>query len=160
MINKKLLIKTLTERIRLDLELALTAAKNTYADATHEDNKAENKYDTRSLEASYLAGAQAERAVDIRLTLELFENIALRDFDSTGKIALTALVEVELQGKSQHVLLMPRGGGMSVSFADHIIQVITPESPLGRALIGRETGEAVEIQAGDGRREYEIISVS
>lgn len=34
--------------------------------ATHEDTKAENKYDTHGLEASYLARAQSERVLDLK----------------------------------------------------------------------------------------------
>ena len=160
MSGKTELLDTLKKQIRHDLELALAAARNTYDVATHEDNKAENKYDTRGLEASYLAGAQAKRAADIKLTLESFENLQMRDFGTGVKIALTALVEVQHQDKSQLVLLMPRGGGLSVLHGSQNIQVITPESPLGRALIGREAGDSIEVRAGNQLKEYEITSVS
>lgn len=160
MINKQHLLAALKEQVRQDLESALTAARNTYDVATHEDNKAENKYDTRGLEASYLAGAQAKRAADIRATLESLENIQMRDFGTDSKIALTALVEVQHQDKSQLVVLMPKGGGMTVAHDGYNIQVITPESPLGRALIGRESGDSVEITAGSQRKEYDITSVN
>lgn len=158
--NKADLLNSLKQQIRDDLELALTAARNTYDVATHEDNKAENKYDTRGLEASYLAGAQAKRAADIRLTLESFENLQLRDFGSGAKIALTALVEIQHEEKSQLLLLMPRGGGLSTMSDGQSVQVITPESPMGRALIGREAGDWIELRTGSQLKEYEVISVS
>ncbi|MCC2679989.1 MAG: hypothetical protein K0R29_2565, partial [Pseudobdellovibrio sp.] len=50
--KKALLFQALTAELTKNLELALTAAQATYDIATHEDNKAENKYDTRGLEAS------------------------------------------------------------------------------------------------------------
>lgn len=158
MINKTELLQQLKEKTRTDLELALAAARNTYDVATHEDNKAENKYDTRGLEASYLAGAQAQRAADIKLTLGLLESIQLRSFDENSKIALTALIEIQYQEKPQWVFLLPKGGGLSVTIDGHHVQVITPESPLGKVLIGREYGDIVELTAGSSKKEYEISS--
>lgn len=159
MLDKSQLLQSLKEKTRQDLESALTAARNTYDVATHEDNKAENKYDTRGLEASYLAGAQAKRAADIKLTLGILETIQLRDFPEPSKIALTALVEIQHQDKSQYVFILPRGGGLSVSLEGQTVQVITPESPLGKALIGRECGDAIEVRMGDATKEYEINQV-
>ena len=72
--NKKKLISYLAEKIAQELTAITEAAKNTYDVATHEDNKPENKYDTRGLEASYLAGAQAKRVVDMKEVLAIFEN--------------------------------------------------------------------------------------
>lgn len=37
---------------------------------------------------------------------------------------------------------------------------ISNESPLGRMLIGRRTGEKVKLATGDGEREYQIVKVS
>ncbi|AGH94608.1 GreA/GreB family elongation factor [Pseudobdellovibrio exovorus] len=160
MLNKSQLLKLLKDKTRQDLESALTAARNTYDVATHEDNKAENKYDTRGLEASYLAGAQAKRAADIKLTLDMFENLQLREFKEDSKIALTALIEIQHQDKSQLVFLLPRGGGLSVQIEGQGVQVITPESPLGKALIGRECGDVVEVPTGAILKEYEINQLS
>jgi transcription elongation GreA/GreB family factor len=38
--------------------------------------------------------------------------------------------------------------------------VITPPSPVGRALLGRLAGEVVEVRAEGGVREYEIVAVT
>ena len=44
--NKNEILQSLIKEISLQLQSALTAAQNTYNDATHEDNKAENKYES------------------------------------------------------------------------------------------------------------------
>ena len=158
--DKKKLILQLIELTKQNLLAAHAAAQNTYEIATNPESKAENKYDTRGLEASYLAGAQAERVADIKATLASYENVNIKYFNSESKIALTALVEISNSDKTTLVLLMPKGGGQTIQFDNQHIQVITPESPLGKNLIGKEVGDSVLVSAGDKKREYEIISLS
>lgn len=153
--DKKKIFEILRAEIKKNLELAQQAAQNTYEAATHEDAKAENKYDTRGLEASYLAGAQAERVNDLRETLNIVSSIPIKDFSNQDKIALTALVELSSQDKESLVLLLPRGGGQGISFEGRTIQVITPASPLGKAILGRESGDVVEVNY----KPFEIIEV-
>ncbi len=38
--------------------------------------------------------------------------------------------------------------------------VISPTSPMGKALIGKEEGDSVEVKTPDGIREYEILSLN
>jgi len=158
-VNKKALIQYITRQISDELTAITQAAKNTYDIATHEDNKPENKYDTRGLEASYLAGAQAKRVNDMKDVLAIFENLPIKDFSNLSKIERTALVEVSHNDKVSFVLIMPKGGGQSVTFEGQPVQVITGESPLGQALLGRKAGDAVEVQTGALLREYEILSI-
>ena len=158
--NKKSIINRLTKQIAEELAAITAAAKATYDIATNEDNKPENKYDTRSLEASYLAGAQAERVADMKEVHAIFENLPLKEFNENSKISSTALVELNQNEKITFVLIMPKGGGQTCKFEGQQIQVITAESPLGKALIGKCCGDFIDLETGSTRREYEIISVS
>ncbi len=153
--DKKLIFEQLKNELENGLELALKAAQNTYEMATHEDNKAENKYDTRGLEASYLAGAQAERVRDLRDTLGSILNLQIKSFSTENKIALSALIKISSNEKSIWVLLLPKGGGQSFRHQDILIQVITPESPLGQSLVGKEIGDIVQVH----NKVYEIEEI-
>ena len=157
--NKKNLIEHFKKQIAEELIAITAAAKNTYDIATHEENKPENEYDTRGLEASYLAGAQAQRVTEMKDVLAVFENYKIKDFTKQDIIGATALVEVDLEGKISYVLIMPKGGGQATQFEGHHIQVITPESPLGYALIGKHVGDIADVDMGSKTREYEIISI-
>ena len=154
-VNKTKVIEALQKEILKNLELALAAAQNTYDIATHEDSKAENKYDTRGLEASYLAGAQALRVSDLRDTLALIANFNAKVFSDSDKLALGALVELRSGFKQLWVLLMPKGGGQSAVCDSHPVQIVTPESPLGLQLIGKEVGDEFKIS----NRDYEVTAV-
>jgi transcription elongation GreA/GreB family factor len=154
-VNKKSVLEALQKEIHRNLELALAAAQNTYDIATHEDSKAENKYDTRGLEASYLAGAQALRVADLRDTLALVANFNAKDFSDSDKLALGALVELHSGNKKIWVLLLQKGGGQSAVIDSKQVQIVTPESPLGLQLIGKEVGDEFKIS----NRDYEITAV-
>ena len=156
--------KKLIEQIRLKLEterLALIeAAKATYEAATHEESKPENEYDTRGLEASYLAGAQAKRVGDIEEMISICRNLEVKKFDSKAPISSSALVEVEYNGKKSFVFLMPKGGGVLIPFEGKNIQVIAPNSPLGTSLLGLKVGDTAIVETNDENvKEYEILSV-
>lgn len=153
-------MQKLIELTKSNLQTAYDAAQSTYDIATNEESKAENKYDTRGLEASYLAGAQAERVADIKSTLASYENLVVRAFTDESKVALTALIEISSNGKNSLVFLMPKGGGQNIEFEKQQIQVITPNSPLGKNLIGKEVGDIFQISAADKLRDYEILKIS
>jgi transcription elongation GreA/GreB family factor len=157
--NKIDLIDHLKNIVKQNLVAAHQAAMNTYDIATHEDNKAENKYDTRGLEASYLAGAQAERVSDIKAILASYEILKIQNFSDDSKVALSALIKMSSNDKEMFVLLMPKGGGQVLNFDGHHIQVITPDSPLGKNLIGKEVGEIIKIGESNKPKEYEILSL-
>src|SRR3954468_23477478 len=133
------------------------AAKDAREAATHEEAKPENDKDTRAIEASYLAGAQANRVRDLSGIVNALEFLPLRAFGPADPIAAAALVEIDVEGKRACYFLAPQGGGLRVTIDGVVVQVITPPSPVGRALLGRVAGEVVEVRTEGGLREYEII---
>src|SRR3954468_2519424 len=97
-IKKSDLMKHIIEALHESLNVLDKAARASHAEATHESSKAENKYDTRGLEAAYLAGGQARQARELLDSIAVYETLAMRDFGPGDPIDLTALVEVESDG--------------------------------------------------------------
>ena len=64
--KKAELIKQIVASLTENLELLQKAARASHEEATHESSRAESKYDTRGLEAAYLAGGQARQALTKR----------------------------------------------------------------------------------------------
>lgn len=157
--NKQKLISAFIVHLEGELMALKAAAQATYVAATEDESKAENQYDTRAIEASYLAGAQAKRAGMIDEILLLFQKTKIKDFGADEPIAETALVEVESQRKKSLIFLMSKGGGFSLHFDGHNIQVVTPHSLVGEALLGLRAGETAEVEIDDRVREYKILSV-
>lgn len=137
-----------------DLERAHQATRE---GATHEEAKPENDKDTRALEQSYLARGQAQRVIELRKAVAETRAMPLRAFGQGDRVALGALVEVE-EGETVHVyFIAPDGGGTRL--ASGSVDVVTPKSPLGRALIAKEVGDSLEIRLAERVRELEIVSI-
>ncbi len=160
MINKQELLLSIVDLLSREAENLVSAAKTAHADATAPESKAENKYDTRGLEASYLAGAQAKMAATSMQNIVSYKALELKEFSDKSRIALTAFIELESEdGSRNFYFLGPKGGGTEVEFNGMKVLLITPSSPLGGKLIGREVGDSVKIELGATKKEYEIISI-
>ena len=158
--EKTLILQAILEKLKADHSLLLQAAQASHAAATDAENIPDNKYETLALEASYIAQGQANRAAEIRRALESYRQLRLLDFGADAPIRLTALVELEDdEGRRQRVFLGPAAGGLKLATAGTELMVITPESPLGRELIGLRCGDAFEFSSGGRVKEYEILSV-
>jgi hypothetical protein len=157
MINKRALLDQIVARLQAELELLTTAALATHAEATDEENKAEDKYDTRGLEASYLAHGQSKAAEETAQALAQFQALALRDFAANEPIGLGALVALDGPGR---YFVGPRAGGTEIKLAGKTVLVITPQSPLGRQLLGRRQGDSVQLDVGGKRSAARIVAVN
>lgn len=157
--DKKALLETIRIQLECDKSVLIEAAKATYEAATHEESKPENEYDTRGLEASYLAGAQAKRISEIEELLVICKHLDLKKFTADDKINSSALVEVEHNSRHNFFFILPKGGGVSVNFQGKTIQIITPNSPLGEALQDLKKGDFAVVENGNVVREYEILNI-
>lgn len=137
----------LLEKIRADLrtrlEVLTRAAVEAHAAATDPGSKAEGKYDTRSLEASYLAAGQARQVEELADALRVFETLALPDFDIEDPIDAGALVEADLGGETVFFLMTPASGGLVVEHEGAEVTLLTPASALYQKLLGLRTGDTL-----------------
>jgi hypothetical protein len=74
--NKTLLLEQIVAVLEAAYESAVEAANQARDTATNGENVAENKYDTLGLEAAYLAHGQSQRAVDLKIEIAAFKNLA------------------------------------------------------------------------------------
>lgn len=156
---KASLVAQICAHVAAELEALDKSAQAAYEGATHEQSKPENKYDTRGLEASYLAGAQRERAAELRVALHTLNAQALKSFAPDAVISLTALVELETGGVRSLCFLMSLGAGYPLILDGRPVMTVTPHAPLGEALVGKIAGDLVSIRTAAGMKEYEIIGV-
>lgn len=136
-----MLIAALITELRLRYDRAIAALSGAREAATGADTKAENKYDTRGLEASYLAAGQAEQADELARALLSVESFEFTDFDLDDPIAVGALVETEQDDELRHYLLAPAGGGIVLETEEGgQVTVLGPASPLAAKLLGKVSG--------------------
>lgn len=157
--NKRILIKKIVAKLTDELGVYFRAAQSSRAEATHEQNKAESKYDTRGLEASYLARGQSKQAAELELAIGEFQKMDARKFAEGEPIALGALVELETSGERSFYLIGPRAGGTEVIQDKKEVLVITPQSPLGAQLMDKKQGDKPQLDLGGRRQPGKIVSV-
>ena len=146
-------------QLEQDKMALLEATKATLEAATHEESKPENEYDTRGLEASYLAGAQSKRVAEIEEAYTVCKNVQIRRFTDKDPIGPTAFLELECDGKKSFIFLMPKVGGITIRQDEKVIQVISGHSPLGQAVTGLKVGGVAVVEKGEITREYEVLAV-
>ena len=141
---KSQLLEHIRAELRTRLERLSRAALEAHAAATDPGSKAEGKYDTRSLEASYLAAGQARQVDELAEAVRIFEALVLPDFGMEDGIDAGALVEVDLAGETSFFLLVPTAGGLIVSHEGREITLLTPASGLYQKLLGLRVGDTLE----------------
>jgi transcription elongation GreA/GreB family factor len=158
--DKFLLQQQVLERLADDLLQAEQAVRAAHETATHEENIAENKYDTLGLEAAYLATGQARRAEAIRHAMANWRKFRPSPYDAGKGIQLGALVcLVDADNQQQQFFLGPDGGSMKLAGGAQPVQVISSEAPLGRAMLGKCEGDEVSMQAAPIRRQFQVLRV-
>ena len=157
--NKRALIEKIVKQLTSDLEGYMRAARAAHAEATHEQSRAENKYDTRSIEASYLARGQSKQAAEIEAAIEAFGKLDGRAFAPGEPADLGALVELEGAGERTIYFIGPKAGGTEVMHQKREVLVITPASPLGEQLMGRKQGESLQMTIAGATNKYLVASV-
>lgn len=154
---KAALKRELLLALRQTLQVLTRAHLDAREGATHEEARPEDDKDTRALEQSYLARGQAARIDALKAgiaELELLPVAALKG----APAGLGALVEAEEDDGPHTFFLAPEGGGTRLR--NGAVQVVTPRSPLGQALVGRRAGEVCEVQLAGKTRELSIVRVS
>lgn len=152
LVNKTALRSAILLQLRQELVTQTNAAVMARDEAISEESRAESKWDTHSQEAAYLAEGQARLAGEIGASIELYSTLPFPDFSATDSIAVGAIVELEPASgaarKRSAYFLGPRAGGIEVTVDGTTLLVLTPQSPLGRQLLGKHVGDTVQ---GPGR---------
>ena len=131
--------------------------------------QARNREDAKSaVEFSRMAGAhkqrreRAKREVD---ALVRFTAAGLPTLRPTARVCLGALVDVcvedEKGSEERTFFVLPVGAGNQLTGpgGDGFVSVVTPESPVGRGLVGTVAGDSFELSTAGVDREWTIVDV-
>ncbi len=155
--DKQRLHALITKALQARYDTAQTAAQQAYETAIHEENVAENKYDTLGLEASYLAEGQSRRMAESLEALKIFENLPVKYFSDDDPISYGAWVGMSesrggQENRSTEVFLSPVAGGLTVDFEERKVMLVTGLAPLGQALLGAYLEDEIQL----GEQQYVI----
>ena len=149
--DKTFLVRQLGEKLRAAVQSSHAAAEEARADARSGAARAVN-----------MAKGQGLRSVAAREALDALDGFHARPLGRGEPIGLGAVVEVEgeLGGKTLFIAPVCGGEELSGPDGDGIFQVVTPVSPLGRALLGKRTGAQVEVMVAGEPVEWTVTYVA
>lgn len=131
------------------LEAELTrqthAALDSREESISEESRAENKYDTHAQEAAYLAEGQARLVAELATALAAWRALVL-PAAGHARVQVGSVVTLTTGSGSEVVFLGPANGGLTFPSPDapgQEVTVITPISPLGRALLEHTVGDSL-----------------
>ncbi|MEI7851317.1 MAG: hypothetical protein WCH86_05750 [Kiritimatiellales bacterium] len=149
--NKTALLRAIIAELEADLRRQQAANKQASAGATDGEARAETKWDTCGLESSYLARGHALQFKALAVALEELKTFMIPVYDGQP-IGVGALVEAELDKEKMLCFLLPCAGGIELDFEGRLVSVITPESPIGAALLDKKKGDKFSFRAGSSGR--------
>ena len=160
MIEKSEIVASILQQLREEIRVLEDARSMANEEAMPSDDIAESQRENRALENQYLVDGQGKVAQEHRDAILAYEALVPRAFAEHEAAALGALVEVEMGGERTWYFLGPRAGGLDVHVNGATVCVLTPQSPLGRRLIGRNIGDSIVVEEGAGSRIARILALS
>ncbi|HPH69240.1 MAG TPA: GreA/GreB family elongation factor [Kofleriaceae bacterium] len=163
--NKDFLVEQLRSQLEGIARAALAASEAVAHEAKEGATPDEKREDARAAhQASSMGQAQdlrARRALGQADGLLHFRPTAL---PPTAAAGLGAIVEIEDTdtGEGRTFFLAPVGAGTTLTGpgGDGYLSVVTPASPVGRAVIGRRRGDTIDVTVDGESREWEITMVA
>ena len=147
-------------QLTAELESITVAARASFATATSDEHRAENKYDTFKLESSFLARGQAKRVEELTAELESLQLLPMQDLNATSPIQLGALVRLKADdGTTRTLLFGYAAGGETIVVDGEEIVIVTSRSPLGQAVLGKTSGDTFDFKMGAVTHTFSVLSV-
>jgi transcription elongation GreA/GreB family factor len=160
--DKQFLVAQLVERLRESAQVARKAGEAAAEEARAGATPAEKREDGRvAMEYAGLARGQNERASRTAAEVSLLETFRPRPLPARAPIALGAVVEVEDGSLGRTFFLAPVGAGVELTGpgGDGYLSVVTPASPVGKAVMGRRVGDTIEVVVKGEPLEWAITFV-
>jgi transcription elongation GreA/GreB family factor len=169
-LDKKFLMEQLAARLKQSDEVARRAGEDAREAARTLQTESEKKEDGRAaIEFGSLATGQEARSRKVQEELKqlaAFWQRGVPQFSQKSAVGLGAIIDVAVDGdrgaEERTFILLPVGAGTELTGpgGDGFLSVITPASPVGRALVGRRAGESVDVTIAGETREWTLVEVS
>jgi transcription elongation GreA/GreB family factor len=161
---KETFLQNILDQLKYNLDSLITIAEKEKSFAISNEMQAEGKYDTRKVEASYLAGAQARRVQELKNNYSLFKNLICEDYSQDEELKVGSLIECIKEENQKYLtcyfFISPGAGGQSFELNNKNVQIVSQSSPIGKALLSANVGEEFELTVKNRKVHYTVSSQS
>ncbi len=162
--DKTDLVGQLQRELETSARAALSARDAVVQEARDGATPDEKREDARAAhQAQSLGRAQQKRAQQAMAAVDALATFKPARLAPSSRIGLGAVVEIEDQdsGEGRTFFLAPVGAGITLHGpgGDGDFIVVTPTSPIGRAVLGRAVNDVVDVTVDGDVREWQITFV-
>ncbi|MGE0872947.1 MAG: GreA/GreB family elongation factor [Kofleriaceae bacterium] len=163
--DKARLVSQLARQLEGSARAALSARDSVTAEARDGATPDEKREDARAAhQAASLGKTQQRRAQQALAQVDQLAQFRPGPLPPSAPIGLGAIVEIEDadSGEGRTFFLAPVGAGMTLTGpgGDGHLSVVTPASPVGRAVLGRRSGDVIDVTVDGELREWSITYVA
>jgi transcription elongation GreA/GreB family factor len=162
--NKQDLVEQLARQLAASARAALASRDAAAAEARDGATPDEKREDARAAhQLASLGRAQQRRAQQALADIDSLVQFRPGPVAATASIGIGTIVEVEDadSGEGRTFFLAPVGAGITLTGpgGDGHLSVVTPASPIGRAVLGKRSGDVIDIAVDGDVREWSITFV-
>jgi transcription elongation GreA/GreB family factor len=162
--DKTELVAQLVRQLSSSARAALSSRDAVAAEARDGATPDEKREDARAAHQLQSMGrAQQKRAQQALADADALVAFKPGPFPPKSRINVGAIVEIEDAdtGEGRTFFLAPVGAGITLTGpgGDGHLSVVTPVSPIGKAVLGRATGDVIDVTVEGDVREWEITYV-
>ena len=162
--DKNELVAQLVQKLSTSARSALASRDAAAAEARDGATPDEKREDARAAhQLQSLGRAQQKRAQQALSDADALATFKPGSLPHAAKASVGAIVEIEDAdtGEGRTFFLAPVGAGITLTGpgGDGHLSVVTPVSPIGRAVLGRGVGDVIDVNVEGDVREWEITFV-
>lgn len=163
--DKQDLVAQLVRQLQASARSALAARDAAAAEARDGATPDEKREDARAAHhVATLGLAQQRRAQQALAEIDSLATWNPAPLPFSAAVRIGAIVEIEdpESGQGRTFFLAPVGAGVTLSGpgGDGVLSVVTPQSPIGTAVLGRKVGDTVAIVQAGELRDWQISYVA
>ena len=161
--NKEKIIDQLIELLKIARDIEINRQKTSQNEANMHIGAMESRYDTFKEEAQYLAGAQEIRSYNLNqniVDLQKLRELVRQNLIPSNRICLGSIVLLENEsGEKKLFFIACAAGGQLIETSEGSCQIITPVSPMGRAIVGKKKGDEIQLLINGKLITFEVIAI-
>jgi transcription elongation GreA/GreB family factor len=118
----------------------------------------QSHHDTTKEEMARLAEAHSRSIRQTREAIRYFRRLETQKIDSET-VGAGNLIKIQEEGKTRLYFLAEHGGGLEIKSPEGKILILSPDSLLGKSLLGKSAGAIVNLQTPGGMKTIRILKV-
>jgi len=144
----------LIEQISLEIDAQKKSLDSARMLSIESPGRMQSRYDSTAIESAWVADGLSRALAEKRRNIELLFN--LRMVKICDRIVISSVVTLEIEDKVtpsiKSYFIVPVASGYKLETDERVVFTLTPEAPLGRALLEKKVGDEVIVGGALAKR--------